>query len=151
MNDSYFLTRQTANLMEDFVREIKRGSSLFLLYGETGVGKTSLLRRLTEHRLTEQKIHWIDFELTAETGTSETTPDDQTSLVERTAEAADEGDVIIIDHFESASNRAQHQIFRSWSTDGKDKSLNLIVSATASSFKSVSPSTTVPPHDRQER
>jgi ATP-dependent Clp protease ATP-binding subunit ClpA len=36
------MTRQSANLMEDFSRELKAGAALFLLYGESDVGKTRL-------------------------------------------------------------------------------------------------------------
>ncbi len=109
--------------MEDFVREIGRGSALFLLYGDTGVGKTSLLKQLTTQRLTELTSHWIDFN-----------ESDDAENLESIAESANEDDVIVVDHFESASNRAQHQIFKSWSTDGRDKRLNIIVSTTSSSF-----------------
>ncbi|MCP4492562.1 MAG: ATP-binding protein [Gammaproteobacteria bacterium] len=123
MNNQYFLTRQTANLMEDFLREISCGSTLFLLYGDTGVGKTSLLKQLTTQRLTEMTCHWIDF-----------SESDDAEALQRIAELANAGDVIIVDHFDSASNRAQHQIFKSWSTEGRDKALNMIVSTTSSSF-----------------
>ena len=46
MNESFFLTKQTANLMEDFDRELKAGPALFLLYGDTRVGKSRLLQEL---------------------------------------------------------------------------------------------------------
>ena len=38
MTSPFFLTRQSANLMEDFRRELKAGAALFLRYGESGVG-----------------------------------------------------------------------------------------------------------------
>jgi len=136
VNNPYFLTRQSANLIEDFAREIGRGSSLFLLYGESGVGKSSLLRQIREKRLDSVNTHWLDFnEIPAKAG-GETTSDpvDLALVLKALADKANAGDVIFIDHFESASNRAQHQLFESWSIDGRDKQLNFIVATESSSF-----------------
>ncbi len=61
MGDQFFLTRQTANLLEDFTREINKGSSLFLLYGVSSVGKSRLLRELTNRGIPGRKFCWVDF------------------------------------------------------------------------------------------
>lgn len=116
--------------MEDFVREINRASSMFLLYGNDGVGKSRLLQQLTSQRLSEFNVHWIDFGQPNESGDG-----DMAVQVERAAEAASHGDIIVLDHFEKASNKAQHQIFQSWSTEGKDKNLNVIVATGNDGFK----------------
>lgn len=116
--------------MEDFVREINRASSMFLLYGNDGVGKSRLLQQLTSLRLSEFKVHWIDFRQP-----NESSEGDMAVQVERVAEAASHGDIIVLDHFEKASNKAQHQIFQSWSTEGRDKSLNVIIATTNDGFK----------------
>ncbi len=112
--------------MEDFVREIGQGSSLFLLYGDTGVGKSSLLNQLLTKRLADRNCHSIDF---AQNGR-----DDVSNVFEQVARDAGPGDVIAVDHFEAASNRAQDQIFKSWLTDGRDKKLNIIVVTISTSF-----------------
>ncbi|MDH5356543.1 MAG: AAA family ATPase, partial [Gammaproteobacteria bacterium] len=129
MTDQFFLTRQTANLMEDFVREISHTSSMFLLYGNDGVGKSRLLLQLISSRLSELNSHWIDFKQT-----DESVNGDMAAWVNRSAEAAEPGDIIVFDHFEMASNKAQHQIFQSWSTEGKDKKLNFIIAASNDGF-----------------
>ncbi len=116
--------------MEDFVREINRASSVFLLYGNDGVGKSRLLRQLTSLRLSEFNIHWIDFRQPNESGEG-----DMAAQITRTAEVAGQDDIIVLDHFEEASNKAQHQIFQSWSTEGKDKSLNVIIATSNDGFK----------------
>lgn len=108
------------------MREIGRGSSLFLLYGETGVGKSSLLRQLMISRLQNQSVHYLNFE--------EQTAGNLDDTIEEITGSAGEADVLVFDHFEAASNKAQHQIFKSWSTDGRDRKLNLIVSASSSGF-----------------
>ena len=134
VNDSYFLTRQSANLMEDFVREIGRGSSLFLLYGETGVGKTSLLKRIRDRRLADTNTHWLDFGKTVTADQASSHPIDLAEKLKILAQNAESGDVIFIDHFEDSTNKAQHQLFQSWSIDGRDRKLNFIVAADSSSF-----------------
>ncbi len=131
MSKPFFLTRQTANLMEDFTRELKVGASLFLLYGDNGAGKTRLLRELSQKRLPSARIHWID--LSAEK------PDDKNQQVgsdevEAVFDAANSGDIIIVDHFESALKKTRHQMFLSWSTDGVDKKLSMIIASGSEGF-----------------
>ncbi len=131
MSKPFFLTRQTANLMEDFARELKVGASLFLLYGDNGTGKTRLLRELSEKRLSSARIHWID--LNAES------PDEKnqqlgSAEVEAFFDAANIGDIIIVDHFESALKKTRHQLFLSWSTGGVDKNLSMIIASSSEGF-----------------
>lgn len=99
MSIPFFLTRQTANLMEDFVRELNQSSALFLLYGDNGVGKTRLLQELGKSRLSERAIYWID--LDSGDGSDEILMD-RSAEVEALFAEAGEGDIIIADHFESA-------------------------------------------------
>ena len=136
MTNPYFLTRQTANLIEDFIREIDRGSSLFLLYGETGVGKSRLLKQIDDRRLSDVNTHWLEFKNGAGVTDSSASMGsiDPAQMLKSLVANAEAGDVIFIDHFESASNRAQHQLFESWSIDGRDKQLNMIVAADSASF-----------------
>jgi len=140
--EQFFLTRQTANLMEDFVREIEDTSSLFLLYGDESVGKSWLLRELTSRRFKPGKFHWLDFKnnnagsvvkaKAARSSLARSAPD-----ASKIMEKAGEGELIVVDHFELASNKAQHALFQSWATDGKDKKLNLIIAANTESFNEV--------------
>ena len=73
MSNPFFLSRQTASLKEDFLRELNQGSSLFLLYGEYGVGKSRLLQELSQTRLADRAIYWLD--LDSEDGSGETRKD----------------------------------------------------------------------------
>jgi hypothetical protein len=59
---------------------------------------------------------------------------DSSVLVEKTFTRARQGDVIIADHFEMALRKTRHQLFLSWSTDGVDKQLNLIIAGNARNF-----------------
>ena len=120
----YFLTKQTANLQEDFNREIKDSASLFLLYGEVGVGKTRLLKELVSTRFNQLRVHWVDCDQ-AENKSGSTTELD--SVLERALKKANSGDVIVADHFELATNKMKHHLLQTWATDGIDKKFSLII------------------------
>lgn len=142
IGDRYFLTKQTANLMEDFAREINKNSSLFLLYGVGSVGKSRLLRELANRGIQEREFCWINFKsnrVDSETSDELSNPDIDSFIgeIQKLMEAADERNVIIVDHFELGSNKAKHQIFQSWTTDGIDKKINLIIATTTSNFSEV--------------
>lgn len=130
----YFLTKQTANLQQGFGREIKNGASLFLLYGEEGVGKTRLLRELVSSRLNELRNHWVDCKETVDQANA---PTGLGSALERILDIATLGDVIVADHFELASNKIKHQLLQSWSTDGVDKKFSLIIATGQSGLDEV--------------
>ena len=139
IKDPFFLTRQTANLLEDFTREINKGSSLFLLYGVASVGKSRLLRELTNRGISSRKFHWLDFKSgMLDPGIKNGLPDAHASgfasKFQALMETADEHDVIIVDHFDLASNESRHRLFHSWSIDGLNKKINLIIAATSGSF-----------------
>ncbi len=130
MDSPYFLTRQTANLMEDFARELAAGSAIYLLYGEPRVGKTRLLQELWHSRLGDTSVHWIDLAIAAD----DIADADLSAEIERLFEQAAPGDVIIADHFESTLKKNRHQLFLSWSANGADKQLNLIVASNIEGF-----------------
>lgn len=131
MTNPFFLTRQSANLMEDFTRELKAGAALFLLYGESDVGKTRLLQELSQNRLADSRIHWLDLNKDNDSADS---LHDHAREIETVFASARQGDIIIADHFESSLKKARHQLFLSWSTDGVDKQLNLIIASSTEGF-----------------
>ena len=131
MRKPYFLTRQTANLMEDFARDLKSASGVYLLYGDEGVGKTRLLEELVHSRLQDVKVHWVDLKAGA---SGDGALVDSSVLIEDTFARAQPGDVIIADHFEIALKKTRHQIFSSWSIDGADRQINLIVAGNIGYF-----------------
>ncbi len=130
MDKPYFLTRQTANLMEDFARELQKGSTFYLLYGEPRVGKTRLLEELQHSRLADKTVHWIDLG----NALDDLAGADLSREIERLFGQAAPGDIIVADHFERSLKKNRHQLFISWSTDGVDKGLNLIVASNLEGF-----------------
>jgi septal ring-binding cell division protein DamX len=117
--------------MEDFTRELKAGAALFLLYGESGVGKTRLLQELSQSRLADSRIHWVDL---SEGSTSGDSLQDDSRQIESLFSSAQQGDIIIADHFEAALKKTRHQLFVNWSTDGIDRQLNLIIASDTEGF-----------------
>jgi len=120
--------------MEGFVRDLKSSAGVYLLYGDEGVGKTRLLEELAHSRLQDVEVRWIDLKAG---GSGEGALVDSSILIEDTFATAKTGDVIIADHFELALKKTRHQLFLSWSTDGADKQINLIVAGNAGYFNEV--------------
>jgi len=117
--------------MEDFTRELKAGATLFLLYGESDVGKTRLLQELSQNRLADRRVHWLDLNKDNDAVDS---MHDHARDIETVFANAQQGDIIIADHFEMSLKKARHQLFVSCSTDGVDKGLNLIIASSTEGF-----------------
>ena len=116
--------------MEDFTRELKSGSALFLLYGDPEIGKTRLLQELAQNRLPNSRVHWVELAKIEDDDTLA----DRSAEIEAVFESAQAGDIIVADHFEEALQKLRHQLFLSWSTDGVDKNLNLIIASSTEGF-----------------
>ena len=125
MDKSFFLTTENAALLESGEREINTHAGLCVVHGASGVGKTRLLRELVEARI-DARVRWVDL---ASGGGGGGTLIDSSELIEQTITSANPGDVIVADHFESALKKTRHQLFLSWSTEGIDKRLGLIIGA----------------------
>lgn len=123
VDDDFFLTQHSAQLMEDLVRDLESGAPLFLLYGEPGVGKTRLLRELREIGLAGREVHWLNL------GEEDDSRRDRSEEVEELFENAAGRDIVIVDHFESGLQRTRHQLFVSWSTLGRQKQIGMIVAS----------------------
>jgi len=130
MDNHYFLTRQSANLMEDLNRQILNGSSLFLMYGDKRVGKTSLLNEFAQRRLQAVDRHHFDFaqsSILLHSSIKPTKIRKDIKLIEKVFTASEKGNVILLDHLEQASKKALQVLFQCWNTDGVDKKLNLVI------------------------
>lgn len=141
-DNPFFITRQIANLMEDFVREISRSSSVFLLFCDSLVGKSRGRNELAHRHFGGNAIHRMDFFTDKAPADEENISSDQSSNdmdkeIQQLAQHALRQDLIIFDHFESASNKARHQVFQSWVTDGLDKKLNFIIATDSGHFDEV--------------
>ncbi len=131
VSNPFFLTRQTANLMEDFTRALAEGGTLFLLYGEPGIGKTRLLRELRDSRMEAGRVHWIDMRGVSD---GQIVQVDRSNRIEEVFSVAAAGDTIVVDHFEIALKKSRHQLFVSWAETGQEKKLNLVIACASEGF-----------------
>ncbi len=131
VSNPFFLTRQTANLMEDFTRALAEGGTLFLLYGEPGIGKTRLLRELRDSRMEAGRVHWIDMRGVSD---GQIVQVDRSNRIEEVFSVAEAGDTIVVDHFEIALKKSRHQLFVSWAETGQEKKLNLVIACASEGF-----------------
>ena len=117
--------------MEDFLRELKSATSLYFLYGDSGVGKTRLMQELGRNRMPDARIRWVNL--------SPDDSDDESSeagsaAIEAIFSSAQSGDIIVADQFEAALKKTRHQLFLSWSTDGVDKQVPLVIASGSEGF-----------------
>lgn len=128
MSKPIFLTQEYAALVDGCAREIKAHAGLYLLHGERGVGKSRLLGELSRRKLGGE-VRWIDLGAGADGAGADGDAAlvDSSELIEKTFASANPGDVIVADHFEMALKKSRHQLLLSWSTEGIDKQLNLVI------------------------
>ena len=98
MSKPFFLTPQTANLMEDFVRDLESETGLHLIHGDSGVGKTRFLEELMQTGLEGSKVRWMDLQVG---GSGDGALVDSSLMIEETFALAMPGDIIVADHFET--------------------------------------------------
>ena len=117
--------------MEGFARDLKAQAGLILIYGDEGIGKTKLLEELAQTHLKDCKVRWMDLKAGSSGDGARV---DSSVMIEKTFARAKPGDIIVADHFEMALKKTRHQLFLSWSTDGIDNQLSMIVAANTSYF-----------------
>ena len=117
--------------MEDFLRELKSDTSLYFLYGDSGVGKTRLMQELCRNRMPDARIRWVNL---TPNGSDDESSEAGGAAIEAIFSSAQSGDIIVADQFESALKKTRHQLFLSWSTDGVDKQVHLVIASGSEGF-----------------
>lgn len=127
----FFITRQSANILEDLARQFRSSSPLCVLYGVNGVGKTRLIRQFIDTRLHTVKKHLLSFKadgncIDSLTGVIASQRD---GLV-NTLNAIEPGSILIIDRYEFALSDTSMQLFDYLSGTAKSKKIGLILCST---------------------
>ena len=125
----FFLTRNIANTMDALLRRLSEGSSVSLISGVRGVGKSRFLEQFYKTYDARLNIKLVRFE-NPESVTIQGAGDfslDHSFLTELLGSLQNQS-CLIIDQFEQASAETQRKILAFWNLHGVDKALKLVLS-----------------------
>ncbi|MCK5665155.1 MAG: ATP-binding protein, partial [Thiotrichaceae bacterium] len=126
----FFLTRQSANIMEDLSRRLKQAGSISLLYGPEGIGKSRLLYQFVETRLTPENSIFVRFNVDntfVEVAEGEDEYEYDT-FFNRQINRLSKNFTLIIDQFDNAPADIQLNILKFWHKVAGEKDFKLIIS-----------------------
>ncbi len=121
--DAYFLTRHHAHLLEALEQAVKQPASVSVIHGETGLGKSRLLRAFIAHRCRDRSCRFIRFlpqglvQLEAEG--SDTPPFPQHELQTALHRVTGSDAVWLVDQFELALPHGREQLYAAWRDAGR--------------------------------
>jgi len=131
VNNPFYQTLQIARLIKEITLELRTGASITALLGDPCTGKTRILyeigkkqRKIGKKQKHKPSVRWIEL---GSRDSGDSAKQDRGELVEAAFNSANDGDIIVVDHFESAFNKTRHQLFLSWSTVGIQKKLKLVI------------------------
>lgn len=139
----YFLTQQSANIIEDMTRCLKQSTQANLIYGISGVGKSCLIQHFIKTRLNQSTYVFIDF-LTDKRFQNSQHPnlfESQMDFTNQVLEALENHSVLILDHFENASSDVKNNILHFMTGKGSKAQIKLILAVNnhgLSEFKKIS-------------
>lgn len=125
----FFLTRQTANVMEDLTDLLKQAGAVCYLYGAKGVGKTRFLDEFLIARLNHNGAILIQFNangcfrLVGELGHSL----QQQNFTQQILISLPKHKVLIVDQAENAPPKVLQQILKLWSAHASENDQKLIL------------------------
>jgi septal ring-binding cell division protein DamX len=134
--EPFFLTRNSANIMEDLVRRISVGSSVSLISGVKGVGKSRFLSQF--YTLYQNRFELVLVRFNAENNLSVSGSElvfTEQSFVTAILQKLKQGSALIIDQLDLASPQTQRKIFQYCTENANVKGINLIFSAQTSSLQ----------------
>ncbi len=121
--DAYFLTRHHAHLLEALDQAVKQPASVSAIHGETGLGKSRLLRAFVEYRCRDRACRFIRFlpqglaRLETEDGDTPPTPQHELQAALHRATGSDA--VWLVDQFELALPHGREQLYAAWQDAGR--------------------------------
>jgi len=126
----FFLTRQSANIMEDLLRRLKLSGSISLLYGQRGIGKSSLLNKFVSNRLTPENSVFVRFNAnkTFNEGLEGDVEFKSDTFFTQQISRLKSGSTLVIDQFDNAPEEIQLNILKYWNQVAFEKSLKLVLS-----------------------
>ncbi len=128
--DPFFLTRQSANIMEELLRRLKLAGSISLVYGARGTGKSHLLDHFLQTRLQADEVILVRF--TRQQSCFVTTTEGESLLsndlvFSQVLSGLNENLILVIDQFELARPELQQIVLKFWANEAEQKKLKLVI------------------------
>lgn len=126
---SFFLTRQSANVMEDLARHLKQAGAVCLLYGVKGVGKTRILQEFISTRFKHNKAIRIlfngdgSFQLTGGSGKRF----QQENFTQQVLLSLPKQLVLVIDQVDNALPKVLNQVLKYWTANASGNGQKLVL------------------------
>lgn len=136
----FFLTHQSANIIEDLTRSLHQKSIVNLIFGLPGVGKSRLIRQFIQTRLTENQCVLIDF---IEHGQYKNVfggqqLDHQRNFMSKVISDIPDQTTLILDQFDSAISEVKTRVFRFMEEQGNHKQIKLIICSSCDNLNDLS-------------
>ncbi|MCK5665986.1 MAG: ATP-binding protein, partial [Thiotrichaceae bacterium] len=132
----FFLTRQSANLMEDLLSRLKQSGSISLLYGPRGIGKSCLLNQFVANRLTSDNSVFVQFNAnnTFKEGLDGEVEFECDTFFTHQISRLKPGSTLVIDQFDDAPEEIQLNTLKHWNQVAFEKDLKLVISVEPNSL-----------------
>ncbi len=125
----FFVTRQSANILQDLLRRCEQAGSISVLYGVKGVGKSRLLAQFAHNPGATEKCFHIcldqnrGFYPVGKADSAQPLDDLVQSLLQRLPA----GSVLLIDQYERMPAPVNRDVLDFWLRTAQDKNLKLVV------------------------
>ena len=136
----FFLTHQSANIIEDLTRSLHQKSIVNLIFGEPGVGKSRLIQQFTQTRLSENQYVWISFDAQGQYQyvLGNQPLDHQRNFMSKVMSDIPDQAILILDHFEYAISEIKTRVFRYMEEQGKHTQIKLIICSSSDNLSDLS-------------
>ncbi|MCK4710553.1 MAG: ATP-binding protein, partial [Gammaproteobacteria bacterium] len=131
----FFLTRQTATILEDLYRRLNKAGSISLLHGARGIGKSRLLRQFFENRLSHEDAVLVQFDSNNSFVVNTDKKFAVDTFFDQIIANLKTSSTLLVDQFDNAPVELQQKIVKFWSVEGLDKSLKLVISVQRNSLQ----------------
>ena len=133
----YFVTRHSANLMEELQRRVSSAASTSLIYGVQGIGKTRLIQQFVSTRLFDSKVTFCSMTLTGYQLNNDDQVHDFKNFQVFLQELTSNCSICIVDQLEQAPEFIILQLLQFCSNVAEASSLSLILLCRSSALTTV--------------
>lgn len=125
----FFITRQSANLMEDMEQQLSDSAAICVIYGMNGVGKTRLLKEFNHNRLPDVHKHTLSFNADGSCDDiTQGSNGNQRAMLIGALQYLKHSSILVLDHFEYVQTDLSIRLFALWNKNAKNHNLGLIIS-----------------------